>query len=153
MIKNMSNSSNICVHIVFSTRHRLPLIPRDQEHKIHAYLGGLCNGLNCTPICIGGHLDHVHILCLLSKNISMAELLEKLKRNSSRWIKTLGPEFRDFYWQKGFGAFSADYRKMDNLIHYINHQYEHHSRRSYQDELMSMCREYEVEYDEAQLWD
>ena len=61
LLKIMSNSSNICVHIVFSTRHRLPLIPRDQEHKIHAYLGGLCNGLNCTPICIGGHLDHVHI--------------------------------------------------------------------------------------------
>jgi hypothetical protein len=32
--------------------------------------------------------DHVHILCMLSKKIALAKLLEELKSHSSKWMKT-----------------------------------------------------------------
>jgi REP element-mobilizing transposase RayT len=55
------------LHIVFSTKNRVPLIGEDIKNKLYAYLGGICNELECNPIIIDGHVDHVHLLCLLSK--------------------------------------------------------------------------------------
>ena len=59
------------IHIVFSTKHREPLIDESIENELHAYLGGICKNLECTPIKIGGYSDHIHILCMLSKKIAL----------------------------------------------------------------------------------
>jgi REP element-mobilizing transposase RayT len=55
------------LHLVFSTKHREPLISADIENELYAYLGGICKNLDCQPLKAGGYTDHVHILCLLSK--------------------------------------------------------------------------------------
>lgn len=91
------------VHIVYSTKYRQKLIDSNIEDELYKYLGGIANNLECIPIKIGGYQDHVHILCLLSKKIALATLLEKLKSNSSKWIKTKGEAYRNFYWQNGYG--------------------------------------------------
>ncbi|WP_414655675.1 transposase [Flavobacterium sp. CFBP9031] len=59
----------VYVHLVFSTKKRYPFIDDNLKEKLWAYLGGICKGLECNPIQIGGHDDHVHILCLLSKKL------------------------------------------------------------------------------------
>ena len=66
------------LHIVFSTKNRVPFITNEVEDDLHAYLGGICNNLDCYPIKIGGYTDHVHILCLLSKKIALVKLLEEV---------------------------------------------------------------------------
>lgn len=71
------------MHIVFSTKHRQPLIHPPYEDELHSYLGGICKNLECQPIKIGGHIDHVHILCMLSKKIALMTLVEKVKSGSS----------------------------------------------------------------------
>jgi REP element-mobilizing transposase RayT len=38
------------IHIVFSTKHREPLIHPPVEAELHAYLGGICNNLECHVI-------------------------------------------------------------------------------------------------------
>jgi len=63
---------------VFSTKNRVPFITNEVEDDLHAYLGGICNNLDCYPIKIGGYTDHVHILCLLSKKIALVKLLEEV---------------------------------------------------------------------------
>jgi REP element-mobilizing transposase RayT len=103
----MGQSLNkIYVHLVFSTKHRNPLITNSIKEDLFSYIGGICKNLECNPIQVGGEKDHVHILCLLSKKIALMELIEKIKSNSSKWIKTKGIEFENFYWQSGYGAFS-----------------------------------------------
>ena len=67
------------MHIVFSTKHRQPIILPDIESELHAYMGGICNNLECQTIKIGGYTDHVHILCMLSKKIPLMKLLEEIK--------------------------------------------------------------------------
>ena len=62
------------LHIVFSTKHREALIDDVIENELHNYLGGICKNLECNPIQIGGHKDHIHILCLLSKKIALIVL-------------------------------------------------------------------------------
>lgn len=140
------------VHIVFSTKLRKPLIGTSIEKELHYYLLGLCSELGCYPIRIGGYNDHIHILYNLSKRITLAVLLEKLKGHSSKWIKTKGSEFKDFYWQDGYGAFSVSESDLPHLIEYIDKQHEHHTVKSFKEEFIEILKENEVEYDERYLW-
>ncbi len=141
------------IHIVFSTKYRLHLITPAVESKLHSYMAGICNNLGCPAISVGGYTDHVHILCLLSKNISVSSLVEKIKCNSSKWVKTEGPEFYNFYWQNGYGAFSVNPAQVDVVINYIKNQHEHHRNKAFQNEFISFLKKYGVEYDERYLWD
>ena len=141
------------LHIVFSTKHRQPLITDDVENELHAYLGGICKNLECQPIKVGGYTDHIHILCMLSKKIALMKLLEEIKSHSSKWIKTKGDAFSSFYWQDGYGAFSVNPSEVDAVISYISNQKEHHSKKTFQDEYRAFLNKYQVEYDERYVWD
>ena len=87
------------VHIVFSTKHREPLISVAHEKELHSYLGGICKALECNPIRVGGYTDHIHILCLLSKKMALVKLIEEVKGHSSKWMKTRDESLKNFYWQ------------------------------------------------------
>ena len=140
------------IHLVFSTKHREPLIHPPVEAELHAFLGGICNKLQCTVIKVGGFTDHIHILCMLSKKIALMKLMEELKSHSSKWIKTKGNGYENFYWQDGYGAFSVNPSELDKVIAYIEKQHEHHSKKTYQDEFRAFLKKYNVEYDEKYVW-
>ncbi len=141
------------LHIVFSTKYRQPLIDDKVEVELYAYLGGLCKKLECYPVKIGGYTDHIHILCMLSKKIALMKLLEEVKSHSSKWIKTKGIEYQNFYWQDGYGAFSVNPAELDVVIYYIKNQKSHHRSNSFQDEYRSILKKYDVDYDEKYVWD
>lgn len=141
------------MHIVFSTKHREPLIHPPVEAELHSYLGGICNKLDCQVIKVGGYSDHIHILCMLSKKIALMKLMEELKSHSSKWIKTKGKGYENFYWQDGYGAFSVNPSEIDTVIDYIANQHEHHSKKTFQDEYRAFLKKYNVEYDEKYVWD
>lgn len=141
------------IHIVFSTKNRKPLITEEIEEELFAYIVGICNNLECYSVQVGGYLNHIHILCHLSKKITLSKLVETVKANSSKWIKTKGKEFQDFYWQNGFGAFSVGYKNVDPVLNYIANQKEHHRKKEFQDEFRTILKKYEVEFDERYVWD
>lgn len=141
------------MHIVFSTKHREPLIHPPVEAELHSYLGGICNKLHCQVIKVGGYTDHIHILCMLSKKIALMKLMEELKSHSSKWIKTKGAGYENFYWQDGYGAFSVNPSEIDTVIAYIANQHEHHSKKTFQNEYRAFLKKYNVEYDEKYVWD
>jgi REP element-mobilizing transposase RayT len=140
------------VHIVFSTKYREQLIHPPVETALHSYLGGICNNLECPAIIVGGYTDHVHILCMLSKKIALMKLVEEIKSHSSKWIKTKGEGYLNFYWQDGYGAFSVNPSEIDRVIAYIGKQHAHHSKKSFQVEYRSFLKKYKVEYDERYVW-
>jgi putative transposase len=141
------------LHIVFSTKHRQPLISPEIADQLYSYLGGICNNLDCSPIKIGGHNDHVHILCMLSKKITLVKLLEEIKSHSSKWVKTRGESLKNFYWQDGYGAFSVNPTEVETVIKYIENQAEHHKKKTFQDEYRAFLKKYKVKYDERYVWD
>ncbi len=145
--------SRVYVHIVFSTKNRKNLIDDNIETSLHEYLGGICKGLGCNPVRVGGYKEHVHILCLLSRKVAQMKLLEELKKQSSKWIKTKGKEYYGFYWQGGYGIFSINPSETDKVIEYIEKQHEHHKHKSFQDEFRAFLKKYKVEYDEQYVWD
>src|SRR5438874_1996001 len=141
------------IQIIFSTKHRLPIIDEAIEHELHSYLGGICKKLDCQPIKINGYYDHVHILCMLFKKITLIKLLEEVKSDSSRWIKTRSPVYSIFYWQDGYGGFSVTPDQVDNVIEYISNQKVHHKTVSFQDEYRALLKQFNVAYDERYVWD
>jgi len=144
--------SKVYIHITFSTKDRHHLIDEKIRESLFQYLGGVCKGLECNPVKVGGYTDHVHILCLLSRKIAQMNLLEELKKQSSKWIKTQGNAYSNFYWQDGYGVFSVNPTQIDVVVDYIRNQEEHHKTLSFQDELRAFLKKYNVEYDERYIW-
>ncbi|EEF62138.1 conserved hypothetical protein [Pedosphaera parvula Ellin514] len=101
----------------------------------------------------GGVADHVHLAIRLSRNITIAELVKKLKTSSSQWLKTQSPSLATFAWQTGYGCFSVGPTDLDALCAYIDQQEKHHATRSFQEEFRMFLKKYGVEYDEAYVWD
>lgn len=141
------------VHIVFSTKNRASLIDKSIAAELYAYLAGTCRNLESWPVEIGGHANHVHVLCLLSRKIALMKLVEELKSHSSGWIKTKGLNYRNFYWQNGYGGFSVNPKGIEVVQRYILNQEEHHKRRTFKDEYRGFMKEYNMEYDERYVWD
>ena len=117
--------------------------------RVHCYVGQLVNTTGCKVVRVGGVNDHVHILFLLSRDVAISHIVEEIKRNSSRWIKTLAIHFRAFAWQNGYGVFSVSQSIVDKTLDYISNQEMHHKRFSFQDEYRQFLLSYGVEYDEA----
>ena len=56
------------VHLVYSTKHREPLIPADHRAPLFAYQAGIFKQWESPALVIGGMEDHIHALFALSKN-------------------------------------------------------------------------------------
>lgn len=141
------------LHIIFSTKHRQPLIDQSIEAELQSYLGGICNDLECFPVKIGNFVDHVHILSLLSKKVLLMKLVEELKSHSSLWIKTKGDRYKNFYWQNGYGAFSISPSHIEMVKEYIEKQHEHHKKETFQEEYRRILIENKIDFDERYVWD
>lgn len=141
------------IHIVFSTKYRKPMIKRIYEQELYAYIGGICNELECQSIIVGGYTDHIHILCRLSKKMALMTLVQKVKASSSKWMKTRDKSLENFFWQNGYGAFSVNPRQVDVVKRYIENQYEHHAKKSFQQEYRDFLENYKLEYNEDFVWD
>jgi hypothetical protein len=81
------------------------------------------------------------------------KLVEEVKSHSSKWIKTKGDDYRNFYWQDGYGAFSVNPSEVDVVINYIANQHQHHSKKTFKGEYIAFLKKYQVEYDERYVWD
>ncbi len=141
------------MHIVFSTKHRYPFIDDHIKEELFKYLGGICKHRECNPIIVGGYKDHVHILCLLSRKIALMKLIEEIKIYSSKWMKTKGIEYKNFYWQNGYGGFSVNPAQIEVVKNYILMQESHHQRKSFKDEYRLFLRDNNMDYDERYVWD
>jgi putative transposase len=107
--------------------------------------------LDCAPLEVGGVADHVHILCALSRKISLSELVKNLKTSSTKILK--GKVNDGFSWQNGYGAFSVSQSARDSVFSYIADQEIHNRRISFQDEYRALLNKHGIRFDERYVWD
>ncbi len=143
--------TQIYIHVIFSTKNRENLISPKIESELFSYFGGISNNNNSKLLAAGGTENHVHLLISIDKNIKMPELIGKIKRDSSKWIKTR--EVGNFSWQDGYAAFSVGHTQIDSVRKYIANQREHHSKINFEDEFRYFLKKYNVEYDEQYVFD
>jgi REP element-mobilizing transposase RayT len=150
----MSQSlAKLYVHAIFATKGRIPCLTPGIRAELFPYLATVLNNMDCPAIEVGGAADHVHLLCMMSKSLAAGDLIKNAKTSSSKWIKTMGPEFDGFQWQAGYGVFSVSASNVPNVVQYIRHQEEHHRKISFQDEFRRFLERYRIEYDERYVWD
>ncbi len=145
--------SNILLHIVFSTKDRRPLIRPEIEDELYPYLATVAAAVGCPALAVNGTADHVHMCCALGRTTAPADLLEEVKKRSSKWIKTKERTYTHFNWQNGYGAFSIGQSQLPALKQYVALQKEHHRKRSFQDEYRELLRKYGVAFDQRYVWD
>lgn len=142
----------ILVHTVFSTKNRVDLIVPEIEDRLFGYIRGIVENNKSKLIIAGGTSNHIHLLISLGKTIDISDLMGDIKRDSSVWIKEQG-DYRDFYWQEGYGAFSIGQSQVSRVITYIRNQKQHHAKQDFESEFRGLLRKYDLDYDERYVWD
>jgi putative transposase len=145
--------AKITVHIIFSTKQRTPWLSFDLRDDLFGYIAGIFKQVESLATEIGGTADHIHILCSISKNYAPFKIIEEVKKSSSRWIKLLGRQFADFYWQRGYGMFSVSQSNVEKVREYILRQEEHHHKMSFKEEFHRFLKKHHIEFDERYVWD
>jgi putative transposase len=143
----------LLVHVIFSTKNRTNLIAPEIEDGLFGYMHGIVENNKSKLILANGTMNHVHLLISLGKVISISELVGDIKRDSSVWIKKQDPQFKNFHWQEGYGAFSVGQTQIEEVLKYISGQKEHHGEKSFENEMRGFYRKYGIEFDERYVWD
>jgi len=140
-------------HIVFSTKNRADLIAPEIENDLLGYMHGIVENNGSKLIVANGTTNHVHLLVSLPKKIDVPVLVGDIKRDSSSWIKKQDARFSNFYWQKGYGAFSIGQSQVETITNYIKNQKAHHQKHDYKSEFRAWLTKYEIDFDEQYVWD
>jgi putative transposase len=144
----MAGHTFVCLHahLVFSTKNREPLIDKAWQQRLYDYTGGIARNLRCVLLAAGGMPDHVHYLVGMHQSVAPADLLAKIKANSTTWVKD-NTGCHSFSWQEGYGAYAVSKSNIDSVKHYIETQAEHHQNMSFKDEFLAFLTKHEVAFD------
>lgn len=145
--------ATVIVHLIFSTKNREPYITPAIGAELYPYLTTVFQAQNCPALVVNGVADHVHCLFLLGRTVAVCDLVEEVKKSSSKWLKTQGDQYENFHWQAGYGAFSIGQSQVDAVREYIAGQEERHRVQSFQDEYRAFLRKYRIALDERYVWD
>lgn len=144
--------SRLLTHLIFSTKNRQPLIDAVLESRLYPYLGGIVRQLEGTLVIANGVDDHVHLLVELPASLGVAETVGKIKANSTLWIHETFPERSEFWWQRGYAAFSVSHSSAPTVVSYIEGQKEHHRKASFREEYLLLLRRHGIAPEEKYLF-
>jgi REP element-mobilizing transposase RayT len=145
--------TNLLYHVVFSTKHREPVITSPIRDSLYAYMGGIIRGEGGSLLEIGGMPDHVHIVVRFKAEPSVATMVKTVKAKSSGWLNKNPKRPGRFSWQTGYGAFSVSVSQLNSVLGYVNTKEVHHRRKTFQDEYRALLDRHGIAYDERYLWD
>lgn len=145
--------AKIYLHLVFGTKNRAPMLTDTVRDPLHRYLAAVLERLGCGVISIGSVEDHVHLLFELARTASVSDVVEELKKSSSKWLKTQPGIDKGFAWQNGYGVFSVSVSNAGAVRDYVARQREHHQTRSFEDEFRLLLERHGVAYDQRYVWD
>jgi putative transposase len=144
----MANTfSCLNIHCVFSTKERVLVLDPDIRERLWPYMGGIAKQNGIIPKCIGGVSDHVHLLVTLPTKLAVAKAVQLIKAGSSAWIHQSFPNLRNFAWQQGYGAFSVSISQVQETVHYIEQQIEHHRTRTFQEEYLAFLKKHGTHFE------
>ena len=151
--------SHVAIHLTFSTKDRERAIAYPElRNKLEAYIVGILKNGGCPSISTRVLIDHVHILYFQSRTETTAKVVQLVKQETSKWIKTQNPDIKDpylikFHWQKGYSAFSVSESIVPKVKKYIANQEEHHKRTTFKEEYLEFLENHNLAYDERYVWD
>ena len=144
---------SLLVHFTWSTAGREPWLEADMRDDLYAYIGGTMKNKKAKLISAGGMFDHIHLYASMPSTISVADFVNAVKSNSSRWVHETYSRLRNFAWQEGYGAFSVSKSEEGKVVRYVRNQETHHRKRTFKEELIGLLEKHGIEYDNRYIWD
>jgi putative transposase len=144
---------SLLVHFTWSTAGREPWIETEMREDLYSYIGGIMKNKKAKLISAGGMFDHIHLYASMPSTISVADFVNAVKSNSSRWVHESYSRLRNFAWQEGYGAFSVSKSEEGKVVRYISNQEDHHRKRTFKEELIGLLEKHGIEYDKRYIWD
>ncbi len=80
------------------------------------------------------------------------KVIEIVKKDSSKFVKTLPGASQEFHWQAGYGLFGVCHTHFDVVRQYVENQENHHRSVSFQEEFRAILKEHGIDADERYLW-
>jgi len=133
------------VHVVFSTKKRLNIIPAHRQKKLWGYMASIARHRTIDVFTVGGTENHVHLLLAVPASMALAKAVQSVKAISSKWMRETGQS--GFGWQEGYGAFSVSRSQLGAVVEYINNQQEHHRKHTFEAEFLSLLKKHGIAYD------
>lgn len=135
----------LAVHIIFGLkRHQ-----RFLNDSFYPYINGIITNHKGHPVAVNGTEDHVHILCYLPRDMSIADFVRTIKSNSSKWFNAKAKG--RMQWQEGYAALGVSHTNIGNIQKYIESQKDHHAKHSFEDEMRDYYAKIGRE-NEFELW-
>ncbi len=144
--------TKLYAHLIFSTKNRQPFLDDEIRPRVHAYLATVIRNLDSPWVVVGGVADHVHILFDMGKMHAPVKFVEQVKRESSKFVKTLDAKYQKFYWQRGYGMFSVGPAHRADAEAYVREQEEHHRTKTFQEEYRAFLEQYGIAFEEQYAW-
>lgn len=135
--------NNLYTHYVFSTLHRMPIIPSNQRVRIEKYITGIVKNSGCFLYSIFANPEHVHFLVSRVPNISEVELANMVESGSEIFINRNKLCHGFFKWQETCSAFSVSKSDVDKVCRYIMNQEVHHRKVSFAMEYETFLKFYQ----------
>ena len=145
--------TQVYLQLVFSPMRHENVIPQKHNEELQKYTTGIIQNRKHKLLAINFMPDHIHILIGYNPSQALPDLVRDIKANSSKFINEKKWLPGRFQWQEGYGAFSYSRSQLDDVIHYIKSQEEHHKRASFKEEYLKLLEKYEVDYDPDYLFD
>jgi putative transposase len=117
--------SRLFYHVVWGTKHRLPLITDANRDVIFAAirsktdeLHGIVHALNAMP-------DHVHLAVSVPPALALSHFVGQVKGLSSHLTNQRSPDV--LAWQSEYGVLSISESHLPVVVRYVVDQQKHHA--------------------------
>ncbi len=144
---------NVKLHMIWSTKNRQRALDPQWAGRLYAFLASIAIAKKAKLIEVNSEPDHIHLYIAMPSTVTIAEMINALKANSSRWIHENFANRRFFSWQEGYAALSVGPSEEQAVLHYIRNQREHHRKRDFQQEFLEILRRHGIEYDPRYVFD
>ena len=149
----MANTyTQIHLQLIFAVQNRISLIDEKWETQLYKYLTGIIQNHDHKMLIVNGMPDHLHLVIGMRPVQSLSNLMQIVKKDSSKWINDNQFVKGKFSWQEGYGAFSYSKSQLPRLINYVQNQKLHHKKKTFQQEYVGFLDKFEVEYENRYLF-
>ena len=135
--------NNLYTHFIFTTLHRLPVIPEKNRVRIEKYITGIVNNNDSQLYAIYANPEHAHFLVSRSPRLSEETLATIVAESSERFINENRLCENQFIWQETAAAFSVSKSDVDMVCKYILNQPKHHRKMSFKEEYDEFIKFYQ----------
>lgn len=137
---------NQFVHVLCLTKNLECSISNESQIPMYGYIGAIVKNLGGQLIARAGTSNHVHLLLNIPTSLSISELLNQIKSNTSKWYRKQHIGKPTFAWTEGYCAFTVSPSSLDNVRLYFSNETTRHRTVSPENELLHFLNAHSINF-------